>query len=125
MEVDVIPILAKDYKVVVPNLSHIYMGKEAFSFSEQVSILGDFFAEHFPDNKIAAVMPYVHAATVAHQIELGINAGHDLSLHNLKFFKQSLPHLDEVSIGHALISDALYYGIENTIQMYKRELNTL
>jgi pyridoxine 5-phosphate synthase len=53
---------------------------------------------------------------------LGINAGHDLDLHNLKFLKQNLPYLDEVSIGHALIADALYFGIENTIQLYLREL---
>jgi len=64
----------------------------------------------------------VEAAKAAYDIELGINAGHDLSLQNLQFFKQSLIHLDEVSIGHAIISDALYYGIENVIQMYKRLL---
>ena len=54
---------------------------------------------------------------------LGINAGHDLSLENLNFFAQNIPYLDEVSIGHALICDALYYGLENTIQLYLRELN--
>ena len=80
------------------------------------------FAEHYAENKNIAVAPYVKAAKAAYDIALGINAGHDLSLQNLQFFKQSLIHLDEVSIGHAIISDALYYGIENVIQMYKRLL---
>ncbi|HLZ17241.1 MAG TPA: pyridoxine 5'-phosphate synthase [Cyclobacteriaceae bacterium] len=71
-----------------------------------------------------AIRPYIAAAQVAHQIGLGVNAGHDLDLVNLKFLKQSLPHLDEVSIGHALICDALYFGLENTIQLYLRELNS-
>jgi pyridoxine 5-phosphate synthase len=62
------------------------------------------------------------AARLANQIGLGINAGHDLDLSNLKFLRQSLPQLDEVSIGHALICDALYFGLENTIQLYLREL---
>jgi pyridoxine 5-phosphate synthase len=66
--------------------------------------------------------PYVAAAEVAHKLGLGINAGHDLDLHNLKYFAENIPALDEVSIGHALISDALYYGLENTIQMYLRQL---
>ncbi|MGB4931758.1 MAG: pyridoxine 5'-phosphate synthase [Chitinophagales bacterium] len=81
------------------------------------------YAEHYQQDKQLAIATYVKAAEVAHAIGLGINAGHDLSLQNLKFFKQSLVHLDEVSIGHAIISDALYYGIENTIQMYKRLLS--
>ncbi|MBK7442516.1 MAG: pyridoxine 5'-phosphate synthase [Bacteroidetes bacterium] len=81
------------------------------------------YAEHYQQDKQLAIAAYVKAAEAAHAIGLGINAGHDLSLQNLKFFKQSLVHLDEVSIGHAIISDALYYGIENTIQMYKRLLS--
>lgn len=67
-----------------------------------------------------AVAPYREAARHAEHIGLGINAGHDLNLRNLRFLKQQLPHLLEVSIGQALIADALYYGLENTIQMYKR-----
>ena len=67
-----------------------------------------------------AIQPYVEAAQVALKCELGINAGHDLNLQNLKFFTQNIPGLLEVSIGHALICDALYYGLENTIQMYLR-----
>jgi pyridoxine 5-phosphate synthase len=69
-----------------------------------------------------AVAPYVDAAKKARELGLGLNAGHDLDLNNLQFFKQSIPWLDEVSIGHALICDALYLGLENTIQLYKRQL---
>lgn len=70
-----------------------------------------------------AVAPYITAAQKARELGLGINAGHDLDLHNLKFFKQHIPGLDEVSIGHALICDALYFGLENAVQLYKRQLN--
>ncbi len=69
-----------------------------------------------------AVEPYKQAALLAHQLGLGINAGHDLDLQNLAFFKKSIPHLDEVSIGHALVCDSLYLGLHNTIQLYKRQL---
>jgi pyridoxine 5-phosphate synthase len=68
------------------------------------------------------VRPYVEAAKKAKELKLGLNAGHDLDLHNLKFFKQNIPWLDEVSIGHALICDAIYLGFENAIQLYKRQL---
>jgi len=77
------------------------------------------FAKDFYKDKYLAVEDYVEAARLAFELGLGINAGHDLSLDNLHFFKQSLPVLDEVSIGHALISDALYLGLENTVQRYK------
>jgi pyridoxine 5-phosphate synthase len=77
------------------------------------------FAENYPLNPEKAVSAYVEAAELALSLGLEINAGHDLSLENLKFFKQSIPLLAEVSIGHALISDALYLGLENTIQRYK------
>ena len=77
------------------------------------------FAEDYPKNPAEAVKAYVAAAQLAKDLGMEINAGHDLSLDNLKFFKQSLVQLDEVSIGHALISDALYFGLENTIQRYK------
>jgi pyridoxine 5-phosphate synthase len=76
------------------------------------------YAEYYPLDKENAVKPYVQAAQFAMECGLGVNAGHDLSLDNLAYFKQSLPQLDEVSIGHALISDALYLGLENTIQRY-------
>lgn len=80
------------------------------------------YAEEFPLNNEHAIAKYISAAKVAHKIGLGINAGHDLNLHNLKYFKQHIPHLAEVSIGHALICDAIYLGLENTIQMYLRQL---
>lgn len=77
------------------------------------------YAEMYPTDKKMAIKPYTQMADVALKNELGINAGHDLSLENLKFFKQNIPQLEEVSIGHALISDALYLGLENTVAMYK------
>jgi pyridoxine 5-phosphate synthase len=80
------------------------------------------FASSFEQNKTEAVEAYVAAAIKADQLGLIINAGHDLNLKNLAFFKKSLVRLDEVSIGHALVTDALYYGIQNTIGMYKRLL---
>lgn len=81
------------------------------------------YAEGFETDRDRAIAPYIRAAEKALELGLAINAGHDLNLKNLKFFKLSLPALAEVSIGHALISDALYLGLENTINMYKRELN--
>lgn len=81
------------------------------------------FAHDFELNPEKAVKEYVEAAKLAHELGLEINAGHDLSLQNLKFFKTNIPYLKEVSIGHALISDALYLGLENTIQRYKYLLN--
>ena len=69
-----------------------------------------------------AVEPYKQASILAHQLGLGINAGHDLDLQNLAFFKKSIPHLHEASIGHALVCDSLYLGLHNTIQLYKRQL---
>ncbi|MBI3133953.1 MAG: pyridoxine 5'-phosphate synthase [Bacteroidetes bacterium] len=80
------------------------------------------YAEHFVINPAAAIAPYIAASKIADQCKLGINAGHDLSLKNLNYFSKNIPSLLEVSIGHALISDALYLGLENTIKMYKREL---
>jgi pyridoxine 5-phosphate synthase len=74
-------------------------------------------------NKEQAVAPYVAAAKRARELGLGLNAGHDLDLNNLKFMKQNIPWLDEVSIGHALVCDAIYLGFENVIQLYKRQLN--
>ncbi len=73
-------------------------------------------------NKEAAIAPYIVAAGKANELGLGINAGHDLDLHNLQYFSKNIPGLLEVSIGHALICDALYLGLENTVQLYKRQL---
>lgn len=80
------------------------------------------YAELFLHDKLKAIEPYIAAAKVADEIGLEINAGHDLNLDNLKFFKQNIPSLKEVSIGHALICDAIYLGLENTIQLYLRQL---
>lgn len=77
------------------------------------------YADLYPTDPEAAVAPFVEASKVAHSIGLGVNAGHDLNLENLGFFHERLPHLDEVSIGHALISDALYLGLKETIRRYK------
>tara|TARA_R110002072_G_scaffold20688_1_gene74775 strand:- start:16013 stop:16720 length:708 start_codon:yes stop_codon:yes gene_type:complete len=80
------------------------------------------FAKEFKNNPEKAIKDYVLAAKLAVELNLGVNAGHDLDLNNLKFFKENIVGLQEVSIGHALISDALYLGLENTVQMYKRLL---
>ncbi|MBK6524884.1 MAG: pyridoxine 5'-phosphate synthase [Crocinitomicaceae bacterium] len=80
------------------------------------------YAEHFEENRPAAIEPYIIASEIADQCKLGINAGHDLSLKNLNYFAKNIPTLLEVSIGHALISDALYLGLENAVRMYKHEL---
>lgn len=77
------------------------------------------YADRYTSNREEAVKAYAQAAQLAHDLGLGVNAGHDLSLENLRFFKESLPFLDEVSIGHALICDALYIGLENSVQRYK------
>jgi len=81
------------------------------------------YADHFLSNKQSAIDPYIKAALFANSCGLKINAGHDLNLLNLSWFVKNMPFLDEVSIGHALMSDALYYGIENSIQMYLKEIN--
>lgn len=91
--------------------------------ADRVELYTEPYATEYPENREKAVSPYVKAAKVAYEVGLGLNAGHDLSLENLRYLKEQIPHLDEVSIGHALICDALYYGLENTIQMYLRELD--
>jgi len=90
--------------------------------ADRVELYTEPYAANFEKNPVDAVANYRKAAFRAHQLGLGINAGHDLSLENLAYFKASVTPLDEVSIGHALICDALYYGLENTIQLYKRQL---
>ncbi|MGB4401209.1 MAG: pyridoxine 5'-phosphate synthase [Daejeonella sp.] len=90
--------------------------------TDRIELYTEAYASHYPSDKEAAIKPYVEAANVASSLGLGINAGHDLDLHNLKYFAQQIPELLEVSIGHALISDALYLGLENTVQMYLRQL---
>ncbi len=90
--------------------------------TDRVELYTEPYASLFPKDKEKAVNPYVEVADIARELGLGLNAGHDLDLHNLAFLVQSIPFLEEVSIGHALVCDALYYGLENTIQMYRRQL---
>jgi pyridoxine 5-phosphate synthase len=90
--------------------------------TDRIELYTEPYASDFPTNPTQAVTAYRKAAFRAHQLGLGINAGHDLSLENLAFFQANVNPLDEVSIGHALICDALYYGLENTIQLYRRQL---
>ena len=90
--------------------------------TDRVELYTEAYAHNYHTNKEAAIKDYVAAAAVADKHKLGLNAGHDLDRQNLKFFKSQIPSLLEVSIGHALVADALYYGLENTIQLYRREL---
>ncbi len=92
----------------------------AMTGADRVELYTGPFAEQFSTDPNRAVEPYRIAAIAAHEAGLGLNAGHDLNLLNLKFFKDNVPYLDEVSIGHALISDALYLGLERTIEAYKK-----
>jgi pyridoxine 5-phosphate synthase len=95
----------------------------ALTGTDRVELYTEPYATAFSVNAIEAVDPFVKAAEIARNAGLGLNAGHDLNLENLRYFHQNIPWLEEVSIGHALISDALYLGLENTIQMYKRQLS--
>ena len=88
--------------------------------TDRIELYTESYASYFEKNKEQALFPYVSAASVAHKLGLGINAGHDLDLHNLAYFAKHVHHLQEVSIGHAVVCDALYLGLENTIQLYKR-----
>lgn len=90
--------------------------------TDRIELYTEGYARGYAENKEAAVAPYAKSAERAQTLGLGVNAGHDLDLQNLQFFKERVPYLLEVSIGHALICDALYYGLENTIQMYRRKL---
>ncbi len=90
--------------------------------ADRIELYTEPYAAHYKENREQAIAPYISSAFLGKQLGLGLNAGHDLDLHNLKFLKQSIPDLDEVSIGHALICDALYLGLENAIQLYLREL---
>ena len=90
--------------------------------TDRVELYTEPYAKQYPADREAAVAPFKKAAEVAREAGLDLNAGHDLDLQNLRWFRQQIPWVKEVSIGHALISDALYYGLQNTIQMYLREL---
>jgi len=90
--------------------------------TDRIELYTEDYARLFSTQKEKAVQSFTESAKKAMELGLGINAGHDLSLENLAYFKQQVPGLLEVSIGHALISDALYYGLENTVQLYLRQL---
>lgn len=90
--------------------------------SDRIELYTESFAVDYEKGDKNAARSYTECAELAHKLGLGINAGHDLSLKNIRFFKESVPHLDEVSIGHALISEALYMGLEKTIQQYLKLL---
>ena len=90
--------------------------------ADRIELYTEAYASGYIANREQAIQPYIETALAAHAAGLGINAGHDLSLENLSFFSKHIPQLDEVSIGHALIADALYFGLENTVQMYQSKL---
>ena len=90
--------------------------------ADRIELYTEEFATQFDLGNKAAIKPYTEAAILAHNLGLGINAGHDLSLENVKFFKENIPNLAEVSIGHALIAESLYLGLENVVNMYLHRL---
>lgn len=105
---------------VDPDLKMIEGAKE--TGTDRIELYTEEYATNYSKSPEEAIKPYIISATRAYEYGLGINAGHDLSLVNLNYFAKKIPALLEVSIGHALISDALYFGLENTIQLYLREL---
>lgn len=118
----IIPVFKKEgirVSIFVDPVEAMIRGAKACG-TDRVELYTEAYAKNYPTDKYAAVADYVQAAKVAAEEQLGLNAGHDLDLHNLQFFAQSLPDLLEVSIGHALVSDALYLGLQNTVAMYLR-----
>ncbi|MCH5222846.1 MAG: pyridoxine 5'-phosphate synthase [Muribaculaceae bacterium] len=98
--------------------------KAAEAGADRVELYTEPYARLYNENRNIAIAPFVEAAKMAREVNLGLNAGHDLNLENLAFFHQNIPWLDEVSIGHALISDALYFGIKETIHRYLSQLKS-
>lgn len=96
----------------------------ALTGTDRIELYTESYADGYSENRNRAIAPFIASAKIASKHNIGINAGHDLSLENLKFFASNIPNLLEVSIGHALISDALYYGLENTVALYLRELRS-
>ncbi len=94
----------------------------ALTGTDRIELYTEPYATLYPSDPARALKPFLEAASIARDAGLGVNAGHDLNLDNLKYLHQNIPWLAEVSIGHALISDAIYIGLENTIQMYRRQL---
>ena len=107
---------------VFVNPDHRMVEGAAKAGAHRVELYTEPYAAFYHKDKDKAVKPYIEAAKVARDAKLGVNAGHDLDLHNLAFLRKSIPWLDEVSIGHALIADALYLGLENTVRLYLRAL---
>jgi len=105
---------------VDPVLKQIEGAKE--TGTDRIELYTETFAHQYSLGNKDAVIPYVDCAKLADSLDIGVNAGHDLSLDNIQFFKQSIPNLLEVSIGHALIAESLYLGVENVINMYKNKL---
>ncbi|MBN8853909.1 MAG: pyridoxine 5'-phosphate synthase [Sphingobacteriales bacterium 50-39] len=93
--------------------------------TDRIELYTEAYAHGFPTDREKAITPYRTAAIRATELRLDLNAGHDLDLHNLAYFAQNIPNLSEVSIGHALVCDALYLGYENTVQLYKRQLQPI
>jgi pyridoxine 5-phosphate synthase len=89
--------------------------------ADRIELYTEPYAQEYHLSREVAVKPYIECESIARKAGLGVNAGHDLDLNNLKYLVQSIPELDEVSIGHALVCDALYYGLENTIQLYLKQ----
>jgi len=92
--------------------------------ADRIELYTEAFAIQFDLGNTGAIKPYIEAAILAHELGMGINAGHDLSLENIKFFNENIPNLAEVSIGHALISESLYLGLENVVNMYLQRLRS-
>lgn len=90
--------------------------------TERIELYTEAFAHQYGLGNKEGILPYVEAAKLANKLDLGINAGHDLSLDNIQFFKQNIPNLLEVSIGHALISESIYLGLENVVNMYLQKM---
>ena len=103
---------------VDPGVEMVTAAKECGA--DRVELYTEAYAAGYAENREAAIAPYVAAAEEARRVGLGLNAGHDLNTENLQYFIERIPWVDEVSIGHALISDALYWGLENTVGIYQR-----
>ncbi|MFB0937577.1 MAG: pyridoxine 5'-phosphate synthase [Urechidicola sp.] len=94
----------------------------ALTGTDRIELYTEDFATEYEKGNTAAIKPYAEAAILSHELGMGVNAGHDLSLENIEFFVKNIPHLAEVSIGHALISESLYLGLENVVNMYLHKL---
>ena len=94
----------------------------ALTGTDRIELYTEDFATEYEKGNTAAIKPYAEAAILSHELGMGVNAGHDLSLENIEFFDKNIPHLAEVSIGHALISESIYLGLENVVNMYLHKL---